>query len=68
VRRFDGGLRRFLIRIGPVLDEQIKSFRWFGTGHDIEESEKAPRISFVSLSTQLPRSSTARGPMAMSIS
>ena len=67
VRRFDGGLRRFLIRIGPVLDETNQIIRWFGTGHDIEDLKSA-RISFVSLSTQLPRSSTARGPMAMSIS
>ena len=41
VRRFDGGLRRFLIRIGPVLDETNQIIRWFGTGHDIEDLKSA---------------------------
>jgi PAS domain S-box-containing protein len=41
VRRFDGRHRRFLIRIGPVLDETNQIIRWFGTGHDIEDLKSA---------------------------
>jgi PAS domain S-box-containing protein len=43
LRRADGQYRRFLIRTVPLLDEQGKIVRWYGTSMDIEDRDRAER-------------------------
>jgi formate hydrogenlyase transcriptional activator len=41
IRRYDGVYRWFLIRVVPLLDEQGKVVKWFGSNTDIEDRKLA---------------------------
>jgi diguanylate cyclase (GGDEF)-like protein/PAS domain S-box-containing protein len=55
LRRADGNYRWWLIRGVPVLDENGKTYKWFGTCtdiHDLKESEKSLRIAAIAFESQ----------------
>jgi two-component system sensor histidine kinase UhpB len=41
LRRADGEYRWFIVRTAPLLDEQGKVLRWYGTSTDIEDRKRA---------------------------
>lgn len=55
LRRADGIYRWWLVRGTPILDENGKVYKWFGTCtdiHDLKESEKSLRIAAIAFESQ----------------